>query len=341
MKKTNAFKAIPLLTLFIFLTSCSHSRLDVDVSKIAIPEITVNRLDQEMFRMTPENISAESKKLENKYGIFYAHLISNFINDGGIQDTSYVEHLKRFISDPSMREAYDSCEIKYPDMTFLKTGLTEAFQHFKYYFPDKKLPKVVVLMSGFNYSIVNFDGYLGVCLEMYLGSNCRFYPMLQLPQYKTIDMSKPYMVSDCIKGWMNTVFPQNELKNNFLTNIIHAGKILYATDAMLPDMNDTLKTGFTKKQTDWCYKNEYNMWAFFIQQKMLYSNDFTEIVKFTNEGPFTAAFNKESPARTGNWIGWRIVQSYMNQHPEISLQQLMNEKDCEKILLESKYKPSK
>ncbi|MEO6884408.1 MAG: hypothetical protein ABI199_10350 [Bacteroidia bacterium] len=339
MKNLRRFKSVLVL---LFFTSCSHNRLDVDVSKITIPEVKVDRLDQEIFQLSPNNTALESQKLEKKYGIFYAHLISNFINDGGIKDTSYLTSLKRFITDPSMREAYDSCEKKFANVSFLQTGLTDAFKHFKYYFPEKKIPKkVVVLMSGFNYSVVNFDGVLGVCLEMYLGSNCRFYPMLQLPQYKTIDMSAPYMVSDCVKGWMNTEFPQNETKNNFLTNIIHAGKILYVTDAMLPDVSDTLKTDFSKKQTDWCIKNEYNMWAFFIQQKMLYSNDFTEIVKFTNEGPFTAAFNKESPARTGNWIGWRIVQAYMNNHPEVSLQQLMDEKDCEKILLGSKYKPSK
>ena len=81
------------------------------------------------------------------------------------------------------------------------------------------------------------------------------------------------------------------------------------------------------------------MWSYFIQNKMLYSTDLNEIMKFTHEGPFTSAFSKESPARTAHWVGWQIVRAYMNKNPEITLQQLMDEMDAQKILTQSKYKP--
>ena len=55
----------------------------------------------------------------------------------------------------------------------------------------------------------------------------------------------------------------------------------------------------------------------------------------------TAAFGKESPPRLGEWIGWQIVKSYMNNHPEITLQQLLHKNDSQEILIQSGYKPEK
>ena len=38
-------------------------------------------------------------------------------------------------------------------------------------------------------------------------------------------------------------------------------------------------------------------------------------------------------------MGWRIAERYMENHPEVSLQELMAEGDAQKILEESQYKP--
>ena len=81
------------------------------------------------------------------------------------------------------------------------------------------------------------------------------------------------------------------------------------------------------------------MWGFLIKNKLMYSTETEVISKFTAEGPFTTGFVKESPGRTGVWIGWQIVRKYMDDNPNISLQQLMNEKDPQMILAKSKYKP--
>ena len=176
-----------------------------------------------------------------------------------------------------MRNAYDSCEKTYPDMGFLENGLTDAFKHFKYYFPDSSLPKVVTVMTGFNYSLIYYDKTLAISLERYLGSSNAFYTMLQYPHYKTARMRKDNLLCDAVYGWLESIFKPNEDKNDMLSQIVHEGKIMYLEDALLPDVTDTLKIGFSAKQLKWCEENEFNMWAFIIQQKLLYSTDQTEI----------------------------------------------------------------
>jgi hypothetical protein len=66
-----------------------------------------------------------------------------------------------------------------------------------------------------------------------------------------------------------------------------------------------------------------------------------KIQKYLAEAPFTPGVgeNSSSAPKLGIWTGWQIVRKYMEKNPEISLQQLMLEKDSQKILTDSNYKP--
>jgi uncharacterized protein YjaZ len=121
--------------------------------------------------------------------------------------------------------------------------------------------------------------------------------------------------------------------------MIQEGKIMYFVDATLPDMHDTLKIGFTKRQLDFCKKSEAMMWTYLAEHKQLYTTDRMSIKRYMDDGPFTASFTNDSPARTGVWLGWQIVRSYMKQHPETTVADLMNNQDFQAILNQSGYQP--
>lgn len=331
-----------LLTVFaFFLSSCNGNRLEVDISNVKIPDVEINRLEQDVFNLDTANIKVSDKKLQSKYGHFYSSFITRIVNNGGQYDSSYLVRMKQFISDRDMREAYADCQKTYPDTDFLNEQFTELFKHFNYYFPDKKLPKITTMMSGFNYSVVLLDNTLAIGLEMYLGSNNKFYQMLALPHYKTMFMNKENIIPDATRAWMITEFPYNMNKNDFLSEITYMGKIMYLTDALLPNVHDSLKIQYSEQQLDYCIQNEFNVWSYFAAQKLLYNTNQAEIMKFTSEGPFTSAFSKEAPPRIGYWIGWQIVRQFMKNNPEISIEQLMKDRDAQKILNKAKYKPRK
>jgi hypothetical protein len=176
---------------------------------------------------------------------------------------------------------------------------------------------------------------------MYLGANCKYYPALGLPKYKMNNMRKEYVVSDAMKGWIQSDYPIDESKKDFLSHIIYYGKLLYFQDVILPEAPDTIKMGYTATQLSWCQKNESSIWAFFISQKLLYNAGYTDYHKFINEGPSTNGFPKESPSLLGNWIGWQIVRKYMDENPGVTVKQLFLEQNAQKILTDSKYKPKK
>ena len=110
-------------------------------------------------------------------------------------------------------------------------------------------------------------------------------------------------------------------------------------DALLPEAPDTLKWGYTKEKLEWCKKNEKEVWLYMVDQKLLFSSSRKEIIQFIDDGPFTSAFGNQSADRTGQWIGYQILNSYLNHHPQVTLPELMHNNNYQQILNESKYKP--
>jgi hypothetical protein len=334
---------ILLITALLF-TACnndSDKAIEVDVSNVSIPELPINRLEQDIFNFDTANVFTYTKNLEQKYGTFYKTYIRSIINNGGIRDSSYSLRIKQFINDYDMRNAYKDCNKNYSDITFLKTDVEAAFKRFKALYPQKQLPKVITMMSGFNYSVITVDSTLGIGLEMYLGTDNMFYKMLALPYYKRKYMNKENIVPDAMRAWMMDEFKYNMESNDFLNQIVFIGKIMYITDALLPEVSDSLKIQYSKKQLEYCTQNEFNMWSYFVAQKVLYSTDQAQIMKFTSDGPFTSAFSKNSAPRVGYWIGWQIVKQFMKNNPNETITQLMNESNAQIVLTKAKYKPKK
>ena len=80
-------------------------------------------------------------------------------------------------------------------------------------------------------------------------------------------------------------------------------------------------------------------WQYLIEKNMLYSKDEDVIRRLIDETPFTRDFGNDSPGRVGCYMGWRIVQSYMQNHPETTLAELMSNTKSQEILTNSGYKP--
>ena len=142
-----------------------------------------------------------------------------------------------------------------------------------------------------------------------------------------------------MKAWVLTEFEYNDSIDNVVNNMIYHGKIQYLLNAIYPQMSDSLKFGFSGEQLRWCIQNEKQMWDYLIDQKLLFSTDYMLINKLINPAPFTAGFPRKSPGRASVWLGWKIVDAYMQRNDEVSLYDLMKDDDYQHILSESRYEP--
>ncbi|HKR03044.1 MAG TPA: hypothetical protein VJY62_00305 [Bacteroidia bacterium] len=341
MKKTSSY--LLLFTIVLLITSCGHERkMDADVSKVNISQPFI-RFDKELFLFGDTITTGEVKQMRQKYGAFfdlYCSRIIRIYDDD--DDVLTARDLTQFISDSDVKEIHRKTDSLYSDLKDLQENLLNAFKHYSYHFPGKPVPEIVTYISAFNYQVITADSILGIGLDMYLGeNNADIYASINIPKYMSRRFTKNYIVSDCIKGWFQSQYDPDSIKSELLSQMIYYGKLLYYREALAPQMPDTIKTGYTKEQLEWCIKNESNIWAFFIEQKLLYSTVVQEYIKYINDGPTTNGLPKESPAKIGAWIGWQIVKAYMNNNADVNLEQLLKENDAQKILNNSNYKPKK
>ena len=163
----------------------------------------------------------------------------------------------------------------------------------------------------------------------------------QLPLYRERRADRIYIVPDAIGSIYSVVCPSDFPGNTLLDQMIQAGKRILFIDAMLPETPGFVKMGYTKEQYEWASKNEEHIWAAIIGNNLLYNTSGQTMRTFLSDGPFTAEFSKESPPRLGEYIGWRILLQYMERNPKASLPEILKERDAQKILTGSAYKPQK
>lgn len=333
------YPIIGVFLLSILLISCGNDPLKVDTETIEL-NLKFNRFEQDFFELKKStDLKSGLATLQKKYGEFYLRYIKNIMQFGDEKNPSFETGIKGFLNDKDINTIYSDVQKKYSDVSDIKAELTESFKKYNYHFPKKRVPSVVTFVSGFTYGVVATDSVLGIGLDRYLGSDYIYYTKMGWPKYITARSQKPYIVADAMQGWIGTEFEVNNPKKILLNDIIHQGKILYAIDATV-NAHDTIKITYTKAQLDWAKYNEFDVWKFMVDKKVLFTSNASEISKFLNDGPFTSGFPKESPPRLGVYIGWQIVKSYMKNN-KVMLEELMKEQDAQKILNKSKYKPNK
>ena len=334
----STLKIYAALLLITFGISCGNNPLDIDVSHVQIT-LEVNHFEKDLFQSQGTFSADAIQKLNTKYPSFFQDFTRNVINIGTMEHPSFPNRLSSFVLDPDINQIHKDAKNLYADFSPYETHLKNAFQYYKYYFPDKTIPKIITYISGFNYAVITDDNYLGIGLDMFLGKDYPTYPQLGYPMYKINSMTKAPLVVGAVMGWIATEFELEETQANLLTEMIHQGKILYLLDALMPKTDNTLKINYSLAQLSWCENNEEQIWFFFIDNKLLYNKETKEILKYMGEAPFTQGFPEGSPGRVGHWLGWQIVKAYMKNNPTVTIPQLMQENDAQKILTQSKYKP--
>ncbi len=325
---------VVLLVLFTF--SCSSHKTpwqETDIGHIPAPGLTISRYEQALFSADTDRMSSAIAGMTDTYGVFLGDIPP---------DSSGIVQLLSYVHDPFIQQLYRKTVEVFTAMEEQERELNEAFRYYSCYFPDQAIPKVFTYISGIDYQhpVLFEPPSILIALDMYLGSEFEPYKQLGLSSYMIRRFTKEYLVRDCVREVGDYHMQDQYPGDNVLDKMIVEGKKLFFLDALLPFEPDSVKIGFTDKQTAWCQGNEANLWKFFIENELLYSTDIQVINKFFTDGPFTRGF-PESPARLGSWMGWQIVRAYMESYPRKTVRDLLAEKDNRKILQESGYKPGK
>lgn len=328
---------LPLLFFMLLAAaSCnwSTSRLQVNLSGVEVPDVRVHRYDLALFAVPPDNLTEGLEAIRPRFPFFL---------NTDLSDTAKINNLREYLTNIRTVEFYDASRSQFTEMTSLERELTEAFRHLLYYYPDIALPRVYTYISGGEYEhpVQYVDSVLLIALDAYLGTGFKPYAADGLPLYKIVRMEPGFILPNCIRALEEAFYPVSYPGNTLLDQMVDAGKRLYFMDAMIPDYPDRYKIAYTEEQMKWITANEAPVWAAIIEHQLLFQSQGSTIRTFMADGPFTADFSPESPPRMGEYLGWRIVKAYMEENPDVTLQELIDEVDSQRILSQSRYKPSK
>lgn len=321
---------------------CKDNPHEIDVSDVSVT-IKFNRFDQQLLSIDTAEIEDEFVKLKAEYPEFFNAYYSEIINLEGFGDSTAPKSLKEFLAFKPTVELNNTVQQTFPSTQKYNEDITEAFKHYKYYFPNDSLPDIMYFTGILRYGTIYFGDRIAVGLDMYLGNAYPYNSIMDMPNYMIEKMKPEYITRNVMMVLGTARFEQFDKGKRFIDKMIYEGKIAYYLDAMLPNEHDSIKLALSGRDTEWCEKSEWQIWQHFVDPKLnvLYNTDQNTISRYFEDGPFTNANNvpPNSAPRFAVWTGREIVRKYMKNNPDVTLSELMQETDSDKILKGSKYKP--
>ncbi len=327
-------KILLFICIPILIAGCSSStsyKDKADITDIQLTDLNIQQYERDLFTIDQGIIKKELQDLSNKYPLFLGNQL----------DTLQIIQISNYLNDPILVELYQSSLKKYPNLDWLEKDLNNAYKHIKYYFPKEKEKSFFTYISGIDLLNPVFvdDNNVIIAIDMYLGKELDAYKQVGIPLYKARELDKDYILIDILYQEAYQKLPKGYTPKTILDFMIHEAKAVMFCDLMLPHAPDSLKMKYTDSQMKWCNENESNLWAFMIENQLLYNSDKEQVKKLILEAPYTAGFSEDSPGKIGIWLGWNILKSYLNNNPNTKFEDLLLNTDSQEILEKSGYRP--
>ena len=339
-RKTENGKRVMYVILLVGLLCGCGNKYQYIPKDIEPVEVEIVRFDSALLAVRADSAMRDVVRLYADYEAFMPLYIEGVLRLPMIDTAYFSEQLASFLVDTTMGFAQTNAlaKEKFANVDSLQEALNTGFSRLHYLYPEWEIPTVYLFVSGFNSTVIYYEDMLGVGVDMYLGSDYPYYNQVVYDYQKTT-MQKEYVVRDLMSMYLAYNIAYNSKYNRLLEQMIFRGKQLFLLSQLLPDAPAWQVIGYTEEQWAWCEHYERAIWNRIMEKRDLFKTESSVLSSYMNEGPFTAEVTQDSPGRLGLWVGWRIVESYMRHNEEVSLYDLINEGDAQKILEQSFYKP--
>ena len=281
----------------LILFACNQKKPAPDVSNIKV-DVQLKRFDKAVFLIDTNNVETSLNNLQKEYGSFLNDYLYNIMVLPPHPD-SVASKIKMFLHD--YRFVYDTAQKYFSDFDKEFRQIKQGLQYVKYYFPEYKTPANIITFIGpvEGYANVLTASGLAVGLQLYLGEDFPVYHSEFInnvyPDYQQRRFKPAYIPVNCMKNIVSDIYPEKSGSDPLVYQMIDAGKRLYMLDHFLPQVADSLKTGYTQQQLDGCYNNEAGIWNYFVQNNLLFITDPLQLRDYMQDGPYTEVLGHASP----------------------------------------------
>ncbi|MGB3547628.1 MAG: hypothetical protein WBA17_11670 [Saprospiraceae bacterium] len=315
-----------------------------DVSDIAAP-LQLIRFEPDLLALDTSRVEAEIARLKAEYGefgqIFFQYVLP--LDRGDFSPEQRPQVLKSFLADTLVRELNQRAAAAYPDLQPEVEQLQQAVRYLKHYLPRVPAPDTLVTFAApLEYATFLYgDNNLAVGLDFFLDD----FP------YKSVDAASPifsdyltrtyrrdHLVPKLIQTLVEDLIPE-PTGGRLLDFMVVNGKRLYLQQLLLPETPADIRLEMTPDQVDWLAENEFPMYIYLQKEGLLYSTEVRKFRKYIDPSPNSPGMPAEAPGRTANYLGYRIVQSFMANNPAVTVPELLALTDAQELLNRSRFKP--
>lgn len=324
MKLFNIY-AVGALILLTF-TRCQNDPFSVDISNSELT-IRYTNLDSVLSIGDSQSVASYLKNASKRIPNVIAYQTGYCMEIGMVSDSTFLNNLSNYKANPYIKRVDQRIKEKFQDLTIRHQEITDGFKRLQVHLPKAPMPEEILYTnSKFASSAFCTKKELTIGLERYLGYKTDV--IQELPPNLFYDWMKKafeaeYLERDAVCAWILTHIVMEKENCNNIEAVIQWGKILVLTEAAFPELPKSTILRYSEKNFQWALDNERPFWDYLVKQKLLFSSSEAEQMNLLHEAPFTAGLPmNEAPDRLGQFLGWRIVHSYMEQN-DVTLQQLI------------------
>jgi len=186
------------------------------------------------------------------------------------------------------------------------------------------------------------DSVVFIALNHYLGHDYEAYSDFEPYQRALKDSERlPY---DVASGIIRSAYPYESSTDRLFERMLYEGAVAYAQMQLIDSPKLEYALGFTPGQMEYLTATEGRLWQEFgLRRGLLYSTDPEDIRGMMDIGARSPLDSGLAPGGVGRYIGYRIVESYLREHPSKTLSDILSPTfhTSEQSLVNSSYAPAK
>ena len=333
------------MIIFLLLSvGCDSEDPAPEVSHIEVNTDFV-RFDSLLFSLESSEQVSDYTHIKRDYPAFSELYLHRILGLPRQNDSLMHSKLVDIARAPAIQSLSDSISRKYDNLGAIKSDFRRAFQFYQYYFPEFSTPAVYFCFTEFAVGTFLFESAegkdaLGLSLDMFLGPTFPYGLLAQretsFSQYLIRTFTSEHMVRKALE-----VLIEDKVKKSgderLLDYMVDRGRTLYIVKQLVPSMPDSILFEYSTEQTQWCRDNELAMWAHILDKELLYERKMKLISTMITPAPTTMGMPPQSPGRTSDFIGYQIIDQFV-ENTDISLEELLSLTDAQEVLKRSRYK---
>lgn len=324
-----------VIVFFLFACGKEKGFLYQTANKLPV-KIEIHRFDQELYEVLDAdsiNLTCLKEKYPRFFSLYCEHILSLSLDRNRSTDRA----LKNWFKQKEVRAIYQSVNQQYHSIANLQNEIDLAFTNLYSYLANKELPEVFLSVSGFNQSVVSNGQFIAVSLDKYLGKD---YPLYKnyFYQHELKTMSVESIPKDVVTAWFLSTYNSVDIQK-LLDGMIYYGKLYFVLSKVFPEEREADLFNFSEAEFSKVKKTKAKLWNYLAKSNLLNSNDQLFVSKLLGNESFSLFGLGTLPSKTGAWLGYHIVKSYVEKNGPLSLNHLLYNHNSQMILTQSAYNP--